>query len=552
MSGSEEKQDVRAAAELLTLLTRLAHERPEIVEALVTLLRALLGERTAHARTGHTSGSATPAPETPREAPCELPCELPRELLRDDTRTLASTPQAQNGASQADTNATSPLPASAPNPTPIELPPTVATALAPVVAPDDAGESTVSIDSSADAREGGDHGLAGLLARFDPNRKGGGLSGVRVAASAPATTPPYFREADVARKVSTVATAQAKRLRLARRARADGHPTPAPSERLADACLNDWTAEPRALVGHEPRELRIVERWYELLARAFDELERWFASRRTMHLTLQDMAELKDRIGCAALAQKGVYSWIRRKHCRGTSALAVCGVQQFAFETIRSWARRRAEGGFEIFIESGLRLDQEITTEEQRRIDSTLDGFEVIDAPDELPGTTWTAAATEQAQAAEEGESAEDRIESVADAFERARQRFADLLVFTDRAEDSAERSPFRRANEVFEFFETLHGIARDLAAGSLDGQPLDDVFEQRGFAKKPCSKKTMKRHHRFYHMIYRGREVDLSQHITLGSRNQNTCLSIHWWHDEERGQFVIGHCGKHLPNTMT
>jgi len=546
MSGSEEKQDARAAAELLTLLARLAHERPEIVEALVTLLRAVLGERGALDRTGAGSGSAVPATEAPRDESRESP--------HDESHTPASPAEAPNIAPRAETDAASPLPAFAPDPTPIELPPTAATTLAPVVAPDNAGESTVSIDSSAEAREGGDHGLAGLLAKFGPNRKGGGLSGVRVDASAPATTPPYFREADVARQVSTAATAQAKRLRLARRARAHGHGTPPPSERLADACLNDWTAEPRALVGHEPRELRVAERWYELLARAFDELERWFAGRRTTQLTLHDMAELKDRIGCAALAQKGVYSWIRRKHCRGVSALAVCGVQQFAFETIRSWARRRAGGGFEIFIESGLRLDQEITTEEQRRIDATLDGFEVIDAPDESRENTRTAAATAQGQeqAAEEEDSAEDRIESVADALERARQCFADLLVFTDRAEDSAERSPFRRANEVFEFFETLHGIARDLAAGSLDGQPLDDVFEQRGFAKKPCSKKTMKRHHRFYHMNYRGREVDLSQHITLGSRNQNTCLSIHWWHDEERNQFVIGHCGKHLPNTMT
>jgi len=39
---------------------------------------------------------------------------------------------------------------------------------------------------------------------------------------------------------------------------------------------------------------------------------------------------------------------------------------------------------------------------------------------------------------------------------------------------------------------------------------------------------------------------------VTLGSRNQNTCMSIHWWHDSERRRFVIGHCGKHLPNTRT
>jgi hypothetical protein len=28
--------------------------------------------------------------------------------------------------------------------------------------------------------------------------------------------------------------------------------------------------------------------------------------------------------------------------------------------------------------------------------------------------------------------------------------------------------------------------------------------------------------------------------------------MSIEWWHDRQNGRFVIGHCGKHLPNTRT
>jgi hypothetical protein len=52
--------------------------------------------------------------------------------------------------------------------------------------------------------------------------------------------------------------------------------------------------------------------------------------------------------------------------------------------------------------------------------------------------------------------------------------------------------------------------------------------------------------------MRFEGEEIELSQHVTLGSRNQNTCLSIHWWHDKGTGRFVVGHCGKHLPNSLT
>jgi hypothetical protein len=97
-----------------------------------------------------------------------------------------------------------------------------------------------------------------------------------------------------------------------------------------------------------------------------------------------------------------------------------------------------------------------------------------------------------------------------------------------------------------------LHRIADDLRSGALEGKVLKDVFADRGFKSKPSTPATRTRYHRFYHMAFEGHEVDLSWHVTLGSRNQNTCMSIHWWHDKPNRRFVIGHCGKHLPNTLT
>ena len=404
-----------------------------------------------------------------------------------------------------------------------------------------------------------DPGVRKLMDLFNPNCARGGLAHVEHLERDAPVTPPFHREADRARAVAALATAQAQRLRQVRRARDGSEPMPAPSGRLVAERVHDWTAAPDALARHESRELKVVERWYELVARAFDEIERWFAARPKPLLTNGERAELKERLTCAALAQKGVYSWLSRAHLGGAKALHACGVQQRAFDTIKSWARRENEGGFAMFIESGLVLDQAVTTDEQRRIDAALDRFEVSQAPDEPSrGETSRNEASgnetrhRDARDARPAPAATERFASVADAYEAARTAFGDLLVFTERAEESAERSPFKRPDEVYECLETMHGIARDHAAGDLAGRPLDEVFKQRGFVKKPCSKPTMKRHHRFYHASYDGREVDLSQHITLGSRNQNTCLSIHWWHDAERGQFVILHCGKHLPNTLT
>ena len=144
-----------------------------------------------------------------------------------------------------------------------------------------------------------------------------------------------------------------------------------------------------------------------------------------------------------------------------------------------------------------------------------------------------------------------DRFDSVAEALDAAEVEFGcDHLVFTERARESAERSAFRRPDEAYAFFEALHAVAGILASG-IHGDP-HDLLQSRGFTSKPSHHLTMARHHRFYHMRFDGREVDLSQHVTLGSRNQNTCMSIHWWHDPARCRFVIGHCGKHLPNTRT
>jgi hypothetical protein len=380
-------------------------------------------------------------------------------------------------------------------------------------------------------------GASGGLGRIDRH----------VTDPSPVARPPFASEAARAALVARLASAQARQLRRLRKDRAAGLDFTPTASLLATECIDDWVLsrpEARAL---DAAQLKIGERWYSLVARAFRVVEEWFEGHQSATIGNGDRSALSERLTAAALAQKGLHCWIAKSVAHQPRAVGVCGVQQRAFEEIRSWARHPGEGGFGIYLANGLRLDQEVETEERRRIEKILDHLELEHAPEpshERP--------SEHAEPSPRRPDAGERFDSVADAFEAAKEAFGDLLVFTERAEESAERSPFVRPEEVYEVFETMHGIIRDLRAGSLDGIPLDEVFRQCGHRKKPCSKATMKRHHRFYHMEFEGKTVDLSEHVTLGSRNQNTCLSIHWWHDSDGQRFVIGHCGKHLPNTMT
>jgi hypothetical protein len=72
------------------------------------------------------------------------------------------------------------------------------------------------------------------------------------------------------------------------------------------------------------------------------------------------------------------------------------------------------------------------------------------------------------------------------------------------------------------------------------------------GFDEKPCSDQTMSRYRKHYTAQYERRAIPLSLHVTLGSRNANTCISIHWHRDEQTRKVVVGHCGRHLPNTLS
>jgi hypothetical protein len=394
--------------------------------------------------------------------------------------------------------------------------------------------------------------FSNLLARFgDPAHSVGlGHASRRIGSAPPAGR--WDDDVDEAKTLARLLRAQARRLKAMRIALHQGQSFPAVDHVLADARIEDWTTDESRIRRIDAHRLKEGERWYSLTARAAAAIGDWLAEHPQVELGEHRTPEqLKDRLQCLADAQKGIFCWVEHILGRGS----ICGVQARAYMTLRAWVDREYFG---VYLPSGMQLSQLVTSDRREEIEKFLHRFELEHARDEQPDAavaTVTPLPTRRRPVRDcAGEAAQgERFESVLDAFLAARHDFGgESIVFTDRAEESAEDSAFMRPDEVHEFFSSMHEIASGLAAGALARTPLPLLFQQHGFRSKHSSDSSMRRFHRFYHMNFEDREVDLSLHVTLGSRNQNTCLSIHWWHDSERKRFVIGHCGKHLPNSLT
>lgn len=490
--SNEDRQELPARVEeIARLFVRIADERPAVLDALHALLRALAPTETP------THSDDRPASDSPTATPVDA---IP------------------NGGGIAAQEERAP-----------ETAPEVTIAPAP----------RIHVEPTPEAKRG----LEALMERFGSLRDSPGLGASGSASAQEVLSSRWDDDIDEARRLARLLRAQSRRLRSIRLAAHDGLAVPPVDHVLANARVDDWTADPTRVARLAARDLREGERWYALAARAAAEVGDWLSEHPEADLGFQRTPDaLRDRLQCLANAQKGIYSWIEQVLGYGQS----CGVQHQAHLTLKGWISRDYFG---VYLASGMVLAQRITSAERDETVRALQRFELEHASNEpANGAICHVPAVEPQPAA-----APERFDSVHAAFLAARAVQTDgLVVYTERAEDSAEDSAFKRPEEVFDFLEVLHGIARDLRNGLLEGRRLDLVFAERGFKSKPCAQSTMKRYRRFYHMVFEGSEVDLSQHVTLGSRNQNTCMSIHWWHDKANRRFVVGHCGKHLPNTLT
>lgn len=144
------------------------------------------------------------------------------------------------------------------------------------------------------------------------------------------------------------------------------------------------------------------------------------------------------------------------------------------------------------------------------------------------------------------------RFNTVLEAVEQAKRSFSGPLIFPDSALESAKDSPYKDPERVYELFEALALVASEWKEnkGSL-GRSWNDAISKLGFDFSNQVSMTSKgKYGDEYKFMYKGQRCLFEKHITIGGKQANKCLSVHWYRDDDDLVLAIGHCGRHLTNT--
>lgn len=129
-------------------------------------------------------------------------------------------------------------------------------------------------------------------------------------------------------------------------------------------------------------------------------------------------------------------------------------------------------------------------------------------------------------------------------------------LRFLPSAYSSAAASPYKQPERVLEALTALDEVASiwaETVGSGKAGGSVRQLFKARGFDYADDVSQTSKgRWGSEYTATYGGQEVDISPHITLGAKQPDTCLSIHWAWNKEEKVALVAHVGRHKTNTRT
>lgn len=169
-------------------------------------------------------------------------------------------------------------------------------------------------------------------------------------------------------------------------------------------------------------------------------------------------------------------------------------------------------------------------------------------------GTVQQASARSQSPLAATSPKSENQsFDSVADVAAWAKNEFAETLFFLDSAIDSAVDSPYQHPDRVSQLFQALNElVCRWKSEGKL-GETWVSALKQRGFDyKDQISKTSLGMYADDYKFIYQGKKRLIENHVTIGAKQADSCLSVHWFRDDKNKVLVIGSCGRHGTNTSS
>lgn len=142
---------------------------------------------------------------------------------------------------------------------------------------------------------------------------------------------------------------------------------------------------------------------------------------------------------------------------------------------------------------------------------------------------------------------------NVAEVVEWARKKFADTILILDSAVDSAIESPYQHPERVAQLFEALDELVRLWKKDGKLGAPWKVALKQRGFDYSDnISMTSAGKYGSDYTFVYQNKTLLFENHVTIGAKQADSCLSVHWLRDEKKKVLVIGSCGRHGRNTLT
>lgn len=159
-------------------------------------------------------------------------------------------------------------------------------------------------------------------------------------------------------------------------------------------------------------------------------------------------------------------------------------------------------------------------------------------------------------EAGAEAEIEEGGPGSVLAAVELAADRVQHMVLLPD-AFESAEDSPFRRPQLVYDALLKLDELARLYAEPGGIGESIGSVARRLGLDWIPDTTDWGGTRGRHYEVTWKGRKFRLGPHIRLGTgAGAGSTARIYGFFydgDDEQGRtFVVGHVGRHLPDSTT
>ncbi|WOI52216.1 hypothetical protein [Parvularcula sp. LCG005] len=202
--------------------------------------------------------------------------------------------------------------------------------------------------------------------------------------------------------------------------------------------------------------------------------------------------------------------------------------------------------------------DYQQTVDKLRETEERLAGLEAENANLRANQQVFFEAGAEgPGELAQSDESEDLSFSSVVEAVTAAALRCKNLEIL-ESATSAASASPFQRPYDIFNALRDLDEIVDDWSKNRREKGSGGDLLQHlrgRGWGKRSSMhiSDTTRGKFRFdYEFEYEGEKQLFEPHITIGAGDPNSCASIHFIFDQKRLKMVIGHVGRHLPNTNT